>query len=141
MNSKNILQKIADGRIKNPDGYKHMIKKQIENNSFNGVNSYHHGLIQKEKTEILLLLSPAFSQKTENDEIIILNKLLYDDTNLIVANYKSISSDFQKNFAVVPQLLTDILSPKIYTKTTQDYIANYIVNYKKQQKQNEVKDE
>jgi len=50
MNSKTIIEKIATGKIKNPEGYKKAITKQIREGTFKGAENYHNQLMKKVDT-------------------------------------------------------------------------------------------
>ncbi|WP_324171116.1 hypothetical protein [Sulfurimonas sp.] len=58
MNTKKIKTKIAEGKIKNIGGYKNSIKKQIQNNTFNGIDLLYAGLLESERKKIETEQSP-----------------------------------------------------------------------------------
>lgn len=141
MNSKTISEKIATGKIKNAHGYKNTIKKQISEGTFNGINQYYNGLVQKERTKILDFLLPIFNNIEKDNEVFMPISMTFDDDKkIILAIYKNISHTSQHNIAVSPSLISNLKNIEKFTIATQNYIKNYIENFKKASKQ-EVKNE
>lgn len=132
MTSKSILDKISQGKIKNEYGYRNTVKKQIQNNTFNGAKDYYYGLVAKEKNQMLDILKSTCFEKEEQNQILECDRLFIDeDTNIILAHYKSKTTTFEKNFAIPPNIINDVLTLEDYTKVNQNYITNYLENYQK----------
>lgn len=133
MNTKKIKDKVATGKISNPDGYKNTIKKQIENNTFNGINDYYNGLIQKEKNDMLEIIKCTMKDTMHyKEKTLQFNKISFsDETNLILANYKDFLSEYNVDFVISNERIVDVLEAKDYTQSNKYLIENYKINYEK----------
>lgn len=128
MNSSATQNKIKNGQIKNAEGWKTSTKQRIKKNTFNGVETYYKGLIQKERAEILELLFATYQTREYKGELYIPYEPIFKD-NLINIEYVNSSGTDRVLFVVTPDLIRDILTPENYTTTTQNFIKTYEKNY------------
>ncbi|WP_321778827.1 hypothetical protein [Sulfurimonas sp.] len=132
MNTKKIKTKIAEGKIKNVGGYKNSIKKQIQNNTFNGIDLLYVGLVESEREKIEANLYATLEPIERKDEKYFPESVIFDnDKRVIYALYKNKAQTEQIYISISPSLINNIFNPKNYTTRTQNYIQNYIQNYKK----------
>ena len=130
MNTDLVKNKIAKGTIKNPEGYRTISKTKILNNTFNGVEKYYQGLVQKERAEILEILFSAYHTKEYKDELFMPYEPMFDkDFRTIIIHYVNGAGTQRAAFAVTPDLIADMLTPENYTTDTQEFIKNYEKNY------------